>query len=315
MVDTRTETSTSPYTEAQEAKAAAILNERREEANKKALLEEQAAKKKKIEEEMAREMERLQKEEEEKLRAVEAEEEVEKQPLQRRRTKQKGESNGVKEDPLDAKITEWMANLSLGEEEEALMYVPREEQEASMKESDAEEDPLKRQTIEDEKRMVWKLRLMRERKRRVEAVSQAARELEEVKKQRAQMEAQADLLGKVQVMARNIERLAQVHKEQYQFVRSQDIALRFIRLGFRDFTRELVMQVGSEVKVRLESTKRYRTGAIEGARLAAPKEEESRPHREPVKVKFPDNWEANIKTYVHLQKVAPDEHVLIAIHA
>ncbi|GBG67330.1 hypothetical protein CBR_g468 [Chara braunii] len=95
-------------------------------------------------------------------------------------------------------------------EEEALMYVPREEQEAAMKEWDAEEDPLKRQAIEDEKRMEWKLRLMRERKRRVDIVSQAERELEEVMKQRAQMEAQADLLGKVQVMARNIERLAQV---------------------------------------------------------------------------------------------------------
>ncbi|GBG78126.1 hypothetical protein CBR_g26163 [Chara braunii] len=315
MVDTCTGTSTSPYTTEQEAKAAAILKERREkEAKKKASLEEQAGKKKKIEEEMAREMERLKKEDEEKLRAVEAEEEVEEQPLERRRTGQRGESSGVKEDPLEKKITEWVASLSLGEEEEALMYVPREEQEAAMKEWDAEEDPLKRQTIEDEKRMEWKLRLMRERKRRVDAVSQAARELEEIKQQRAQMEAQADLSGKVQVMARNIERLAQVQEEQYRFVRSQDIALRSIRLGFRDFARELVMQVGSEVKARLESQERYCTGAIEGARLAAPKEEEARPRREPVTVKFLDsysgkkeenfdNWEANIKTYVQCQSL------------
>ncbi|GBG90796.1 hypothetical protein CBR_g51303 [Chara braunii] len=306
MVDTRTGTSTSPYTAEQEAKAAAILKERREkEAKKKALLEEQAAKKKKIEEDMVREMERLKKEEEEELRVVEAEEEVEEQPLERRRTGQRWESGVVKEDPLEKKITEWVANLSLGEE--ALMYVPREEQEAAMKEWDAKEDPLKRQTIEDEKRMEWKLRLMRERKRRVDAVSQATRELEEIKQQRAQMEAQADLLGKVQVMARNVDRLAQVQEEQYQFVGSQDIALRSIRLGFRDFARELVMQVGSEVKGRLESTKRYCTGAIEGARLAAPKEEEAHPRREPVKVKFHDsysgmeeenfdNLEANIKT-------------------
>ncbi|GBG84543.1 hypothetical protein CBR_g38825 [Chara braunii] len=216
-------------------------------------------------------MERLQKEEVEKLRAVE-EEEVEEQPLERRMTRERAGPNGAKEDPLEKKIMEWVANLSLGEEEEALMYVTMEEQEAAMKDWNVEEDPLKRQAIEDEKRMEWKLRPMRELKRRVDAVSQAARELEEVKKQGEQMAAQADLLGKMQ--------------------------------GLRT---ELVMQVGSEVKARLENTKRYCVGAIEGARLAAPKEEEARPRREPVKVKCPDsysgkeeenfdNWEANTKT-------------------
>ncbi|GBG81604.1 hypothetical protein CBR_g32596 [Chara braunii] len=170
--------STSPYTPEQEAKAAAILKERREkEAKKKALLEEQATKLKKIEEEMAREKERLKKEEEEKLKAVEEEEEVEEEPLERRRREQRGESSGTKDDQLEKKITEWVANLSLGEEEEALMYVPREEQEATMKEWDVEEDPLTRQALEDETRMEWKLRLMRERKRRMEAVSQEAKEL------------------------------------------------------------------------------------------------------------------------------------------
>ncbi|GBG86539.1 hypothetical protein CBR_g41602 [Chara braunii] len=169
---------------------------------------------------MAKELERLTKEEEEKLKAVEAEEEVKEQPLERRRTRGREELSGVKEDPLEKKITEWVANLSLGEEEEALMYVTREEQEVAMRKWDAEEDPLKRQTIEDEKRMEWKLRLMRERKKRVDAMSQEARELEEVKKQGEQMAAQADLLGKMQIMARNIERLAQVQEEQYQFGRS-----------------------------------------------------------------------------------------------
>ncbi|GBG61176.1 hypothetical protein CBR_g19252 [Chara braunii] len=327
MVDTRTGKSTSPYTAEEEAKVAAILKERREkEAKKKALMEEQAPKMKKIEEEMAREKERLKKEEEEKLKAIEEEEEIKEEPLERRRREQRGESSGTRDDQLEKKITEWVANLSLGEEEEALMYVPREEQEAVVKEWEAEEDPLKRQALEDETRMEWKLRLMRERKRRMEAVSQAAKELEEVRKQRDQMATQMDLLGKVEIMARNIERLTQAQEEQYQFIRSQDIALRSIRLGFREFARELVMQVGSEVKARLESTERYCTGAIDGARLAAPKGEEACPRREPVKVKFPDsyrgkkeenldNWEANVKTYVQLQNVAPDEHVLIAIHA
>ncbi|GBG71673.1 hypothetical protein CBR_g9087 [Chara braunii] len=162
--------------------------------------------------------------------------------------------------------------------------------------------------------------------RRMEAASQVANELEEVKKQREQMATQVDLLGKMEIMARNIERLAQVQEEQYLFGRGQDIALRSIRLRLRDFARELATQVGSEVRPRLEGTKRYCTDAIEGARLTTPKEEEARPRREPVKVKFPDsysgkreenfdNWEANVKTYVHLQKVSPDGHVPIAIHA
>ncbi|GBG83146.1 hypothetical protein CBR_g36762 [Chara braunii] len=177
MVDTRTGKSTSPYTAEEEAKAAAILKERQErkEAKKKALMEEQPAKMKKIEEEMAREKERLKKEEEEKLKAVEEEEEEE-EPLERRIREQRGESSGTRDDQLEKKITEWVANLSLGEEEEALMYVPREEQEAAVKAWEAEEDPLKRQAMEDETRMEWKLRLMRERKRRMEAVSQAAKE-------------------------------------------------------------------------------------------------------------------------------------------
>ncbi|GBG88710.1 hypothetical protein CBR_g48239 [Chara braunii] len=279
MVDTRTGKSTSPYTAEEEAKAAAILKERREkkEVKKKTLIEEQVAKLRKIEEEMARETERLKKEEEEKLKAVDEEDEQE-VPLERRRREQRRESSGTQTDQLEKKISEWVANLSLGEDEEAIMYVPREEQEAAMKEWEAEEDPLKPQVIEDDKRMEWKFHLTRERKARMEAVSQAAKELEEVKKQR------------------------------------------------EEFARELVGAVGLEVKTRLENTERFCTGAIEGARVAVPKGEEVRPRREPVKVKFPDsysgkreenfdNWEANVKTYVHLQMVSPDEHVLIAIHA
>ncbi|GBG73286.1 hypothetical protein CBR_g13005 [Chara braunii] len=149
--------------------ATTILKERREkkEAKKKALIEEQAAKLRKIEEEMAREKERLKKEEEEKLKAVDEEDEQEVR-LERRRREQRGESSGTQIDQLEKKISEWVANLSLGEDEEAIMYVPREEQEAAM-EWEAEEDPLKRQVIENDKRMEWKFRLTRERKARMEA--------------------------------------------------------------------------------------------------------------------------------------------------
>ncbi|GBG88456.1 hypothetical protein CBR_g47155 [Chara braunii] len=225
--------STSPYTVEQEAKAAARLKERREkkEAKKKALLEEQAAKLKKIEEEMVRERERLKREEEEKLKAVEEEEEEDEQLQERRRAGGRGESSGTKEDQMEKKITEWVAGLSLGKEEEALMYVPREEQEAAMRAWDAEEDPLKRQAMEDEKRMEWKFRLMRERKRRMDAASEAAKELEEVKKQRDQMATQVDLLGKMEVMAKNIERLARVQEEQYLFGRDMAARIRSDRHG------------------------------------------------------------------------------------
>ncbi|GBG81533.1 hypothetical protein CBR_g32521 [Chara braunii] len=226
MVDTRTGKSTSPYTAEEEAKAAAILKERREkkEAKKKALIEEQAAKLRKIEEEMAREKERLKKEEEDKLKAVDEEDEQE-VPLERRRREQRGESSGTQADQLEKKISEWVANLSLREDEEAIMYVPREEQEAAMKKWEAEEDPLKRQIIEDDKRMEWKFRLTRERKARMEAVSQAAKELEEVKKQREQIAAKEDLLGKMEIMARNIERLTSGEERESGRGRDREVGM------------------------------------------------------------------------------------------
>ncbi|GBG75375.1 hypothetical protein CBR_g20005 [Chara braunii] len=326
-VETKGGTTTHPYTPEEEAKAAAILKERREkeESQKKALLEAHAAKLKKIEEEMAREKERLKKEEEAKLKEVEEEEEEDEQSLERRR-EQRGQYSGSKNDEMEKRISEWVANLSLGEEEEVAMYIPKDEQEAAMKEWDAEEDSLKQQAMEDEKKMEWRLRMMREKKRRVDAASEAAKELEQVKNLREQLTAQVDLQRKVEVIAQSVERLARVQGEQYEFSRSQDMAVRSMRMGFRDFARELVGAVGSEMNHRLEKTERFCVGAIEGVKLTAPKEEEARPRREPVKVKFPgsysgkrdenfDNWEANVKTYVHLQQVSPDQHVLIAIHA
>ncbi|GBG72311.1 hypothetical protein CBR_g11240 [Chara braunii] len=292
-VDTRGGASTKPYTKEEEEKMAVVLRERKEkkEAKKTALQEEQAAKLKKIEEEMAREKERLKKEEEEKLKEVDEEEEEDETPLQRKR----GQYSGNKDDEMEKQISEWVANLSLGEEEEVAMYIPKDDQEAAMKVWAAEGDVIKRQALEDEKRMEWKLAVMREKKRRVDAATEAAEELEEA--------------------------------EQYDFSRSQHIAVRSIKLGFRDFARELVGAIGTEVGHRLEKTERFCAGAIEGIKAAAPKEEEARPpRREPVKVKFPDsysgkreenfdNWEANVKTYVHLQQVSPDQQVLIAIHA
>ncbi|GBG64088.1 hypothetical protein CBR_g40537 [Chara braunii] len=80
----------------------------------------------------------------------------------------------------------------------AMLYVLRAEQEAVVKEWEAKEDPLKRQTLEEEKKLEWKLRLTREKKKRMEETSKAAKELEVVKQQRAQMEVQPDWQGKME---------------------------------------------------------------------------------------------------------------------
>ncbi|GBG74420.1 hypothetical protein CBR_g18832 [Chara braunii] len=160
-VETRGGVSTTSYTE-QEEEAARSLAEQKakkekkevvKQAKKLALLQEQAAKRKKLEEEL----ERVKKEEEEKLKAVEAEEEEEEKkaeevPVIRKR----GESSGTKkeEDPwLEKKVSEWVANLSLGKDEEAMMYVPRAKHEVVVKEWEAKKDPLKRQNIEEEKKL------------------------------------------------------------------------------------------------------------------------------------------------------------------
>ncbi|GBG75166.1 hypothetical protein CBR_g19679 [Chara braunii] len=270
---------------------------------------------------MAREKERLKKEEEEKLKEVEEEEEDE-PPLQRRR----GQHSGSKDEEMEKRISEWVANLSLGEEEDVTMYIPKDEQEAAMRKWEAEADVLKRQAMEDETRMEWKLAMMREKKKRVDVASEAFKDLEEVQKLTLRLTPQVDLQQKVEIIAQSVERLARVQERQYKFSRSQDIVVRSMRMGSRDFARELVGVVGAEVNHRLEKTECFCVGAIEGVKVAAPKEEEARPRREPVKVKFPDsyngkrdenfdNWEANVKTYVHLQQVSPDQHVLIAIHA
>ncbi|GBG63299.1 hypothetical protein CBR_g37385 [Chara braunii] len=322
-VDTRGGTSTKPYSKEEEEKMAAILQERKEkkEAKKKALKEEQAAKLKKIEEEMAREKERIKKEEEAKLKEVDEEEE-EGPPLQ----KKSGQHSGSKDEEMEKRISEWVANLSLGEEEEVAMYIPKDEQEAAMKKWEAEEGVLTRRAMEDEQRMAWKLAMMTEKKRRVEAANAAIQELEEVQKLRLQLTPQVDLERKVEIIAQSVEQLAKVQEKHYEFSRSQEISVRSMRMRLRDFARELVGAVGSEVSHRLEKTERFCVGAIEGVKVAAPKEEETRPRREPVKVKFPnsysgkreenfDNWEANVRTYVHLQQVSRDQQVLIAIHA
>ncbi|GBG81494.1 hypothetical protein CBR_g32482 [Chara braunii] len=146
MVETRSGKSTAPQSEAEQARIVAILRERKEkkellkQAKLKAIAEEQVAKKKKLEEEMMRlqkeKMLKLQQEEKEKRKAAkeeaaaeEEEVEEEEEPLERRCGGDRGETSGTKgEDTwMEKKISEWVANLSLGEDEDALLYVPQEE--------------------------------------------------------------------------------------------------------------------------------------------------------------------------------------------
>ncbi|GBG63250.1 hypothetical protein CBR_g37336 [Chara braunii] len=139
--------------------------------------EEQAMKKKRLEEEMLRfqkeKMMLLEREEEERRAAeeeaaAEEEEEEEEEPLERRRGEERGEVSGTKEEDRwrEKKISEWVVNLSFGEDEQAQLYVPQEEREAFARALELIEDPLERQAIEGEKKIEWKLKMMREKKRR-----------------------------------------------------------------------------------------------------------------------------------------------------
>ncbi|GBG84321.1 hypothetical protein CBR_g38292 [Chara braunii] len=162
-VETRGGTGTTLYAKEKEEEAAKILAEQKakkekrkvvKQAKKLALQAERATMKKQLEEEQ----EKLKRETKERLKVVEEEEEekekeVEEVPLIRRVTRERRESSGMKEDPWLEKVSEWVGNLSLGEEEEAILYMSRAKQEAVIRELQAEEDPLRRQMIEEEKKL------------------------------------------------------------------------------------------------------------------------------------------------------------------
>ncbi|GBG60205.1 hypothetical protein CBR_g3449 [Chara braunii] len=129
MVETRSGTSTSPYTPEQQEKMAALVRENKErkelqkQAKLKAIPEEQAAKMKKLEEEMKR----VQQEEEERRKAAEEEAATE-EAKERMRIESREGSSGTKKDEdaeMERKISEWVANLSLGEDEEPESYVEK----------------------------------------------------------------------------------------------------------------------------------------------------------------------------------------------
>ncbi|GBG87625.1 hypothetical protein CBR_g45777 [Chara braunii] len=232
MVDTLRGKSTMPYSTAQEEQAAAILRERKEkeelhrQTKMKMIAEDQAAKKKKLEEEMKR----LQQEEEE--------EQPDEEPLRRRRLGEGEGSSGTKEDDpgVEKRISECVANLSLGEDE-AIIYIPQEEKKAAIREIKATSDSVERQAIENEKRLDCKFRLTREKKRRTEEANKIAREVESLQTCRQEVEDQPDVQAKLDKILGSIELLGRAWTELHQSVRGQEMALHSIRSGFRDFAR------------------------------------------------------------------------------
>ncbi|GBG83588.1 hypothetical protein CBR_g37309 [Chara braunii] len=125
------------------------------------------------------------------------------------------------------------------------------------------------------------------------------------------------------MFCRIVEALLVAQREQMQYERSQDIKIDAIRAGFKDFACDMMKHLLTEVHIAINRTRELCTGFIEGAKLAAPKEEEpTPPRREKVKVRFPepfsgkkgedfDNWEANVHSYMYLQGVTPEDHTLV----
>ncbi|GBG79332.1 hypothetical protein CBR_g29482 [Chara braunii] len=301
MVETRSGKDTSPYTKEQQEKMAALVKENRErkerekQAKLKAIAEEQAVKMKELEEEM-----------EKKKKAVEeeaaAEEEKERMCIESREG-----SSGMKRDTdieMEKRISEWVANLSLGEDEEAESYVTEDERAALASELAAMTDPMERREREEEQKLAWKLRMKREKKRRREEVNKLTAEVAKVQECREEVLAQPGDKPKWDKVLGYLEVLSKAWMEERQASWSQDVALSAMRSGFRDFAREIVTHIGGEVRQLRDNVGKFCEGAIEGAKAIAAVEGEARPRKDPVKLKFPDayggkkeenfdKWEAN----------------------
>ncbi|GBG87582.1 hypothetical protein CBR_g45734 [Chara braunii] len=285
MVETRSGLDKSPYTKEQQEKMAALVKENRErkerekQAKLKAIADEQAAKMKEIEDEM-----------EKKKKVVEEEAEAEEEK-ERMRIESREGSSGTKRDTdakMEKKISEWVANLSLGEDEEAQIYVPQEKKEVFVRTLAVIEDPLERQEAEEEKRLEWKLRMKREKKRRREEANRLTAEVEKVLTCRQEVQAQTDVSAKMDKMLGYLEVLSEAWLEERQANQGQDITLKAMRSGFREFAHEIVTHIGGEVRQLRDNVGKYCEGTIEGAKAIAAVKGEGRPRKESVKLKFLD---------------------------
>ncbi|GBG76647.1 hypothetical protein CBR_g22862 [Chara braunii] len=289
MVETRGGTSTSPYTQEQQEKMAAIVKENRErkellkQAKLKAIAEEQVAKMKELEEEM------------EKKKAVEEEAAAEAEEERKRKGKEAESSGAMKEKAeMEKKIK---------------FYVPKDERDALASELAAMEDPLERREREEEKKLEWKLRMKREKKKRREEVNRLTAEVAKVQDCMREVGAQTDISAKMDKMLGYLEVLSAAWTEERQASWSQEVALGVMRSRFRDFARDMVTHVEGEVGRLRDSVGKFCEGAIEGAKAIAAVEGGARPRKDPVKLKFPDayggkkeenfdNWEASVNSYI-----------------
>ncbi|GBG72337.1 hypothetical protein CBR_g11915 [Chara braunii] len=289
MVETCTGKETNPYTLEQQAKMAAIVKENKERKERetqtklKAIADERAAKMKEVEEEMKKK---------EKAAEEEAAAEEEKE---RMRIESREGSSGTKKDTdaeIEKKISEWVSNLSLGEDEQAESFVIEDEKAALAVELATMTDPMERREREDEQKLQWKLRMKREKRRRREEVNKMTATVAKVQECGAEGLAQPTIRPS----------------------------------GTREFAREIVTHIGGEVKQLRDNVGKYCEGAIEGAKAIAAAEGEGRPRKEPVKLKFPDayggkkeenfdNWEASVNSYIYLQHILTEEQVLVAFQA
>ncbi|GBG75393.1 hypothetical protein CBR_g20023 [Chara braunii] len=261
--------------------ALVIENKERKELEKqaklKAIAEEQAAKMKKLEEEMKR----VQQEEEERRKAAE-EEAAEEEAKERMRIESRDGSSGTEKDEdaeMEKKISEWVANLSLGEDEEAESYVPQDERDALARELMAMEDPMERRERQEEQKLEWKLRMKREKKRRREEVTRLTAEVAKVKDCRQEVEAQADDKAKWDKVLGYLEVLSAAWMEERQASWGQEVALSAMWSGFRDFARDMVTHVGGEVRKLRDNVGKFCEGAIEGAKAITTVESEARPRK------------------------------------
>ncbi|GBG74853.1 hypothetical protein CBR_g19366 [Chara braunii] len=196
---------------------------------------------------------------------------------------------------LEKKISEWVANLSLGEDEEAESYVTKDEKAALAAELAAMTDPMERSEREDEQKLAWNLRMKREKKRRREEVNKMTAAVAKVQECRAEVLAQPDDKAKWDKVLGYLEVLSKAWMEERQASWSQDVALSAMRSGFRDFAREIVTHIGGEVKQLRDNVGKFCEVAIQGAKAAAAVEGEGRPRKDPVKLKFPDAPAGEVK--------------------
>ncbi|GBG84640.1 hypothetical protein CBR_g39016 [Chara braunii] len=289
MVETRTGLETNPYSKEQQEKVAALVKENRErkerekQAKLKAIADEQASKMKEIEEEMER-----------KKKAAEEEAAAEEEKERIRIESGEGRSSGtMKKDTdveIEKKISEWVANLSLGEDEEAESYVRADEKAALAAELAAMTDPMGRREREEEQKLAWKLRMKREKKRSRKEVNKMTAAVARVQACRAEVMAQPDDKAKWDKVLGYLEVLSKAWMEERQASWSPDVALSAMRSGFREFAREIVTHIGREVKQLRDNVGKFCEGAIQGAKAVAAVEGEARPRKDPVKLKFPDAY-------------------------